>query len=463
MKDDLWIYAGSSKTTDANDKEPVELNVAAGNMFWADDQSGQDLDIQFAVNGKRSPSLPKEFTPKATLIPNTIEGTCNSLELYVNGQDYTILEKTPTDGIKSPGDLRAAILTCPVKKSPSRQFLRIDDNSDNEYLTIIKADSSLQLPENKLGETYNIDDVSESVLEALFQTIYNNSLLQNTIATTLNEGVNHFNAYEYYKEKYGLDAAKGYLKEFISDGRFTVKKMSQWGGGLGVAFKGNARKRKFLTSVNYGIKHDKMAAIRSYVEVSAAGKVEEGAKIAGTSAFERLKDSSKVVGKGAKTAAKDAIPFRGGNIIGLVFATAFDVYDFFKKDVGEQNIAAFAGALGVTSLKVFAATFMAIGAVSAFMFLWGSFSITSAIAIPTILVLSLGVLASISFGWGMDYIDTSIGLKSKVMTTLEEAFPDLNTKNMLESFYEESIKEQQSTIDQYIGEQRMKGTGMFGF
>lgn len=73
------------------------------------------------------------------------------------------------------------------------------------------------------------------------------------------------------------------------------------------------------------------------------------------------------------------------------------------------------------------------------------------------------MLASISFGWGMDYIDTSTGLKSKVMTTLEEAFPDLNTKNMLESFYEESIKEQQSTIDQYIGEQRMKGAGMFGF
>ena len=57
----------AQKTTDANDKEPVELNVPAGNLFWADDQSGQDLDIQFAVNGKRSPVLPKEFTPKANV------------------------------------------------------------------------------------------------------------------------------------------------------------------------------------------------------------------------------------------------------------------------------------------------------------------------------------------------------------------------------------------------------------
>lgn len=62
---------------------------------------------------------------------------------------------------------------------------------------------------------------------------------------------------------------------------------------------------------------------------------------------------------------------------------------FFKKDVGEQNIAAFAGALGVTSLKVFAAPFMTIGAVSAFMFFLGSVSTISAVGIPTILVLSL--------------------------------------------------------------------------
>ena len=54
MSDDLWIYAGKAQTTDAKDKEPVVMHAPAGNMFWADDQSGQNLDIQFAVNGKKA-------------------------------------------------------------------------------------------------------------------------------------------------------------------------------------------------------------------------------------------------------------------------------------------------------------------------------------------------------------------------------------------------------------------------
>ena len=37
------------------------------------------------------------------------------------------------------------------------------------------------------------------------------------------------------------------------------------------------------------------------------------------------------------------------------------MYDFLKKDIGEQNIAEFAGALGVTTLKVAAASFGALG------------------------------------------------------------------------------------------------------
>ena len=158
MKDDLWIHAGSSKTTDANDKEPVELNVPAGNLFWADDQSGQDLDIQFAVNGKRSPVLPKEFTPKATLLPNTVEGTCNSVEVYVNGRGYTIIDRVPTEVINAPGDLKAAIMTCPAKPKNQDTFIKPDNGDVNEEtITILKASDSLVLPENKVGQAYNIE------------------------------------------------------------------------------------------------------------------------------------------------------------------------------------------------------------------------------------------------------------------------------------------------------------------
>ena len=155
MNDDLWIFAGSAKTTDAKDKEPVVMHAPAGNMFWADDQSGQNLDIQFAVNGKKSPSLPKEFTPKATLIPNSLEDTCNSLELYVNGQNFTLLEKIPTEGLKAPGDLRAAMLTCPLQTSRGKSLIKPNDNG-NEVLSIIKASDSLMLPPNSMGEVYNL-------------------------------------------------------------------------------------------------------------------------------------------------------------------------------------------------------------------------------------------------------------------------------------------------------------------
>ena len=53
-----------------------------------------------------------------------------------------------------------------------------------------------------------------------------------------------------------------------------------------------------------------------------------------------------------------------------MFALSFDVYDFFEKDIGEQNIAAFAGALGVTTLKVTATSFSAIGFTAGFIAIW---------------------------------------------------------------------------------------------
>lgn len=441
MNDDLWIFAGSAKTTDAKDKEPVVMHAPAGNMFWADDQSGQNLDIQFAVNGKKSPSLPKEFTPKATLIPNSLEDTCNSLELYVNGQNFTLLEKIPTEGLKAPGDLRAAMLTCPLKPSSNKLTMKVDENSDNEYLTIIKASDSLVLPENKLGETYNIDDMPESVISAIYETLANNSLLQNTVATSLNEANNQYKLFDFYKNKYGFEAAKGYLKELMVNGRFTVKKMSQWGGALGIAFKGNARSRKFLTSVNYGIFHDKVSVLKTYIEVSAGN---------------------------TRAAFAESIPSKPSGIIGFVFALSFDVYDFFEKDIGEQNIAAFAGALGVTTLKVTATSFSAIGATGLLIAIWGAVSTAVSLpAIPAIIVLGLGAIATISFGYFFDRVDNSSKYKERTMEFLEQAFPDFNTENILDYFFADSvnelIQEQENRINRYEYEQAMRGSGMFGF
>ena len=233
------------------------------------------------------------------------------------------------------------------------------------------------------------------------------------------------------------------LKELMVQGRFTVKKMSQWRGKLGIAFKGNARERRFLTSVNYGIMHDKISILRTYVEVSASG--------------------------GIKQAAREAIPFRGGNIVGLVFATSFDVYDFFKKDIGEQNIAEFAGALGVTTLKVAAASFSAIGATATFLAMWGAITsfFAAPIAIPTLIVLGIGAIATIGFGYWFDNIDTDNEYKKRSMAFLKDAFPTFTTETVLEHMFgdaiEKNIESEQQKIDQYIGEQALKGSGMFGF
>ena len=123
---------------------------------------------------------------------------------------------------------------------------------------------------NPIGEVYNIDDMDESVISALFDTLAENSLLefyehlqtvtseQNAMATVMVQATEHGQAYAYYKAKYGIEAAKGYLKEFIVKGKFTIQPMSQWGNKLGVVFKGDRTSRTFLTGINYGIHGDKM-------------------------------------------------------------------------------------------------------------------------------------------------------------------------------------------------------------
>ncbi|CAH1604475.1 conserved hypothetical protein [Vibrio jasicida] len=450
MTDDLWIHAGSSKTTDANDKEPVELNVSAGNMFWADDQSGQDLDIQFAVNGKRTPSLPKEFTPKATLIPNTIEGTCNSLEVYLNGQGYKILEKIPTDGIKSPGDLRAAILTCPAQPQNQKTIIKPNNNGDNEVITILKASSTLVLPENLLGEVFDIDQLSEEVVSALYDTLAENGLLalesyehlandirdQNMIATMLVQSAEHGKAYSHYKAKYGVNAAKAYLREFILDGKFSVKRMSQWGGKPGIVFKGDRRSRAFLTGINYGIDGDKVQMVSTIIQISEDLKSNTG--------LNRIKSTF-----------SNANPVKGTNLISFVFVTSFDVYEFFKKDVGEQNIAEFLGALSITTAKLFISGVIATLILSSAVILLGIYgvAISSGVLLASIAGLSFLV------GWGVDYFDEYIGFKSGAKDFLKEVFPELTLENMINK----DIDKQKNDIDTYVGSSSMHGSGFFGF
>ncbi|WP_341665748.1 hypothetical protein [Vibrio sp.] len=447
MNDDLWIYAGKAKTTDAKDKEPVVMHAPAGNMFWADDQSGQNLDIQFAVNGKKSPSLPKEFTPRATLIPNTVDETCNSLELYLNGQNFTLLDRIPTEAITAPGDLRAAIMTCPIDPSPRKSLIRPRDNG-NEVLGILKASDSLMLLPNPIGEAYNIDDMDESVISALFDTLAENSLLefyehlqnsnrdQNAMATAMVQTVEHGQAYAYYKAKYGIEAAKGYLKEFIVKGKFTIKPMSQWGNKLGVVFKGDRTSRTFLTGINYGIHGDKMKMLSSAIQIS-----------------EDLKSAN--AGSLVKNTVSSANPLKGTNMISFIFVASFDLYEFFKKDIGEQNIAELLGALGVTIAKLFIAglfTALFIGLLTLALGLGGV-----AISATTLFISIAGI--SFGVGWAVDSADTILGVKNSVKQFLKSAFPNLTVESMVKK----EIERNQSKVDSYIGSSAMQNSGFYGF
>ncbi|GEM77602.1 hypothetical protein [Vibrio sagamiensis] len=423
MKDDLWIHVGSSKTTDANDKEPVELNVPAGNMFWADDQSGQDLDIQFAVNGKKSPVLPKEFSPKATLIPNTVEGTCKSVEVYVNGRGYTVIDRVPTEAINAPGDLKAAIMTCPAKPKNQDTFIRPNSGDVNEEtITILKASDSLVLPENQLGQAYNIDELTEEMISALYDTLAESSLLalevyehfgnsnrdQNAAATMMVQAYEHGQAYKYYKKEYGQKQAIAYLKELIVGGRFTLNPVKEWKGKLGLAFKGDRKSRIFLTGIRYGVQHDKLQIVSTTLQMAEDLHLKNYKNYWGS-----------VLG--------DAIPFKGTNIITFVFVASFDVYEFFKKDVGEQNIAEFLGALGMTTAKLFTAGVLASMILSLLVLYLSSIEV----------VLSGGVLllaiAGVSFlaGWFVDEVDSHFGIKDNVKSFLKEAFPNLTVENMI--------------------------------
>ena len=60
-------------------------------------------------------------------------------------------------------------MTCLIQSTLYKPLLIVDEKSNNEYLNIYKADDSLDLPENKLEETYHIDDMPETVTAAIYQ------------------------------------------------------------------------------------------------------------------------------------------------------------------------------------------------------------------------------------------------------------------------------------------------------
>ncbi|CAM3735564.1 hypothetical protein [Vibrio aquimaris] len=67
----------------------------------------------------------------------------------------------------------------------------------------------------------------------------------------------------------------------------------------------------------------------------------------------------------------------------------------------------------------------------------------------------------------MDQIDRETDFKNNSMGFLKDAFPNFTTETVLEYMFgdavEKGIESEQQKIDQYIGEQALKGSGMFGF
>ena len=194
-------------------------------------------------------------------------------------------------------------------------------------------------------------------------------------------------------------------------------------------FKGDRTSRTFLTGINYGIHGDKMKMLSPTLQV-----VEK----AGMSKL--------------KSALNIANPLKGTNVISFLFVTSFDVYEFFKKDIGEQNIAELLGAIGITTAKLL------IAGTAAILFL--------AVLIKALALTLTGVavffsIAGLSFlaGWGLDTVDTNYGIKDNVKSFLKSEFPDLT----IEEIINKELEENNAQVDSYIGTGAMKNSGYFGF
>lgn len=450
MVDEEWIYLGNAKTTTSKDREPVVVTTPAGNLFWADNQSGQSMDIKFSVNGKKTDSLPEEFTKKSVLLSNSINNTCNSLELYINNQAYTLVDNIPTEYINQPGDLRAATILCTKpEKTISNGYFTGNADIEMEYLNFFLASPSLDLIPNSPQDTYKLDTLDDEQINALMETFKNNSLLSNSFASVMNDGIKYAKLMDHYDSVYGRGSARSFLNEVMMGGRFSVQKMSQWNGKLGIVFKGNKNSRTFLTAINYGVNNDKISVVSGYAEI--VSKVRSGDLI-----------------KASKQVLSDAIPLRGANAIGLVFSSSFDVYDFVSKDLTEQNFAELAGALGVTFFKVFTATVVGISLSSYIAFIMGTYQF----AIPIFVIIGIGIVATVGFGVFLDYMDNKYRLKEDIKMFLKEAFPNATNMNLLEAIYYRDffnnliniqIEKNDMDLQQMIGVNQMNGSDMYDF
>jgi hypothetical protein len=152
------------------------------------------------------------------------------------------------------------------------------------------------------------------------------------------------------------------------------------------------------------------------------------------------------------SALSSANPLKGANVISFLFVTSFDMYEFFKKDIGEQNIAEFLGAIGVTVAKLIIAGTAAVLILSS---LVAAFTLTLSSAMVFLSIAGLSFLV----GWGLDSFDTKFDIKDNVKLFLKNAFPKLTVENMIQK----EIDFHEDKVNTYIGSSAMQGSGFYGF
>lgn len=423
MTDKEWTYLGNAKTTTSKDREPVVVSAPAANLFWADNQSGQSMDIKFLVDGKSTSSLPSNIDEGKIRLINTVDGTRNKLDMSINGQVHTLIENIPS--VQHPNELKAAVIIgSPVADKP-KELKTLFASSNNQgsdieehYPVILKVTGDTSLATDMI---HNVNDISDEEIGVIMDSLKNNSF-----ATITNEMAATGGIAVMYGKEWGYDQARLFLKDIMYQGKFSLRPVQQWGGGLALIFKGNHTSTRFLNAVKYALLNTKIDKVSTYFEISKKG-----------------------FGDAVKTSAKEATPFKGGNVIGYIVAAGFNIQDFIKKDMTEQNFAELMANLGITFFKAWGAGLLGI----LFVGIW------MPLAAPTLILIGTGVGATILVGMGLDWLDYKIGISNRISDTLKRAFPELTTSEIVKK----QINENQKKIDNMIGAHAMHGSGMFGF
>ncbi len=248
-----------------------------------------------------------------------------------------------------------------------------EDNTDIDMIMVAETASG---PGAVSPGHHTVDALSSQSLNWLSA-----SLAQNTVASSANEAGNiALFARQVSQNNRGQVIAA--LKEIIFQGKFYVKAISSWGGKHAIIFKGAHRSRSFLTAISYGLRNDKMTYISSYADVVAA-----------PTHLARIGSAVRSAGK--------------GNFIGFAISASFDVGDFIASEDPEKNWGDLLGALGATFIKVWIAGFVGILTAAAIM----AGAAAAGMTAPVLLVVTLGVGASIAAGWALDQLDDYIGFK----------------------------------------------------